>query len=332
MPRSRREIRSLNDFLDVPEEELQACLAGLKDAIHRIKAHQAALLRDGHPEERIRFDAFTWEPLAKRRLEPGSIQGATPLKALALKPRVRHVLSLLNIYCLEDLTEISESELIREPSVGRTTVARLREALQAIGMDFKPNPNPVGAMYDRNRALGKIPVEQRANSLSDASHLSELGLRTTTLSRMLSRDITLVGDLRTQSLRSLNTHFGKAQVKEILSVLDRAGLPLINQPSQLDLWRSGLLSAGEVRIDTSRKGTVLNLAPWIGWACAKNLEAHGVRTVGELLKAAKSGELRKSKGVGKGTEARVKRTLSERGLLPQEETPAFSRPYSSGRR
>jgi hypothetical protein len=138
--------------------------------------------------------------------------------------------------------------------------------------------------------------------------------------------------LRIQSLRSLCAHFGKSQVKEILSVLDRAGLPLINHPSQLDLWRSGLLSADEVRIDTSRKGPVLNLAPWIGWACAKNLEAHGVRTVGDLLEAAKSGELRKSKGVGEGTEARVKRTLSERGLLPPEGSPAFSRPYSSGRR
>jgi len=332
MPRSRREIRSLNDFLDVPEEELQSCLAGLKAAIHRIKANQAALLRDGHPEERIRFDVFAWEPVGKRRLETGSMQGATPIKALALKPRVRHVLSLLNIYYLEDLSEISESELIREPSVGQTTVARLREALHAIGMDFKPNPNPVGAMYDKNRALRKIPVEMRAHSLTDASHISELGLRSAILSRALDRDVITVGDLRAHSLRSLCMLFGQSQVKEILAVLDRAGKPLTTRPNQLELWRHGLLTADEVHVETARTGAVLNLAPWIGWACAKMLEEREVKTVGDLLNALKRGDLGKLKGVGKGTEARVKRILSERGLLPQEGGPAFSRPYSSGRR
>jgi Phage integrase protein. len=311
----RREIRTLADFLDVPEEELHRCLRAFRQAVQQAKSDRTDAVREGKPAEAIKFDTFVWEPQDREAQDIGTLQGTTPIEELPLRPVTRHRLRELSIYCLEDLSEVSESELRRMPDMGATMVARLRELLNAIGMDFKPNPNPVAAMYDRNRLNRKLSFEERARTLINDSHLSDVGFSPPTIKRALIRNYETVGELRALTLRTLCIEFGKAQVKEILETLKLVGLPLQPEPTKLDLWRHGLLKSQEMQFSADANSALDDLAPWIGQAAVTYFKEEGLETVGELVARAGEDGLRKIKGVGARTAAQTVAFLRERGLM-----------------
>lgn len=311
----RHEIRTLSDFVDIPEGDLPSCLSAFRKAILQAKADRAAAARDGKPSQSVKLEAFVWAPQDREVKDVGNLQGTTSIEELPLRPVTRHRLRELSIYCLEDLSEVSESELRRMPDMGATMVARLRELLNAIGMDFKPNPNPVAAMYDRNRLNRKLSFEERARTLINDSHLSDVGFSPPTIKRALIRNYETVGELRALTLRTLCIEFGKAQVKEILETLKLVGLPLQPEPTKLDLWRHGLLKSQEMQFSADANSALDDLAPWIGHAAVTYFKREGLETVGKLVARAEEGGLRKIKGVGARTAAQTVAFLRERGLM-----------------
>lgn len=315
MNSSWREIRTLSDFLDVPEEELHRCLRAFRQAVQQAKADRTNAVREGKPAKAIKFDTFVWKPQDNEIKDVGNLQGTTPIEELPLRPVNRHRLRELSIYCLEDLSEVSESELRRMPDMGATMVARLRELLRAIGMDFKANPNPVAAMYERNRLNRKLAIEERASSITDDSHLSDVGFSPATIKRALKRGHESVGELRALSLRTLCIEFGKAQVHEILETLKQVGRPLHSAPTQMDLWQHGLLKGEEMPFGADANSGLDNLAPWIGQAAVTSFKREGMATVADLVARVEAGGLRKIKGVGARTAAQTVAFLRERGLM-----------------
>ncbi len=311
----RREIRTLSDFLDIPEEELHRCLRAFRQAVQQAKADRADAVRLGKPAKAIKFDTFVWEPQDREAQDVGTLQGTTPIEELPLRPVTRHRLRELSIYCLEDLSEVSENELKCMPDVGATMVAKLRELLNAIGMDFKPNPNPVSAMYERNRLNRKLSFEERARSITDDSHLTDVGFSPATLKRAVKRGYETVGGLRALTLRTLCIEFGKAQVKEILDTLKQVGRPLHPEPTQIDLWRHGLLKSQEMQFSADANSALDDLVPWIGKSAVTCFKQTGIGTVGDLAARAEAGGLRKIMGVGARTADRTVAFLRGRGLM-----------------
>ncbi len=74
-----REIRTLSDFLDVPEEELHRCLRAFRQAVQQAKADRTNAVREGKPAKAIKFDTFTWKPQDHEIKDVGNLQGTTPI-------------------------------------------------------------------------------------------------------------------------------------------------------------------------------------------------------------------------------------------------------------
>lgn len=204
-----------------------------------------------------------------------------------------------------------------------TTVTRLRELLESVGMTFAEHPDPATADYARTHALRRLPDEQRAAAragLPDYAAISRLGLRGSTMARTKKAGLNVVGDLRRASLRDLYVRFGRSEVREIIAARAETGQGLRSNPSQLELWRAGVLDLAALEKPIDQAATVLELRPWIG-AVVERLHAAGVRTLGELRAAAAAGPLCAIRGVGDHSEERVRVFL---GLSPGSKAPAGS--------
>ena len=74
---TRREIRSLADFLDIPEEELHRCLRSFREAIQKAKADRAASVQQGLPAQTVKFNRFIWQPQDSKTPLLSSLQATT---------------------------------------------------------------------------------------------------------------------------------------------------------------------------------------------------------------------------------------------------------------
>ena len=133
-----REIWSLSDLAQLDEAELLACCRALRGAIRRARSEHAKDVREGRirPGSPVQFESFVWIPRGLAGLGPARIRPETPLDDLALRSEVRDALGRLHIFCVEDLAHISERELLETGAIGAMTVARLRAAVEALGMSF----------------------------------------------------------------------------------------------------------------------------------------------------------------------------------------------------
>lgn len=313
-------IRTLKDFVAVPADELYACLRAFRASIERIKAASTIAVSNGVSTDCIQFDEFIWESRCSKKDSTVAVHKTTPVEELPLRPSTKRQLQAKNIYCLEDLSEISVHELWRMPDVGRTTIEDLREILYGIGMTFKPNPNPMGALYEQSKVARKIKIEQRAQSLTDASHISDLGLAQATLWRAMKHGHETVGSLRGLSVQEYAIKFGRSQAKEIINLLKMLGRPIHGMPTPLDLWRHGLLKKNEISEKYGEDSPIANLAPWIGWNVTAALERHGAATIGDAVSLVRAGNLTKVKGIGASSAQKIATVLKQRGFLQGDQT------------
>ena len=58
---------------------------------------------------------------------------------LDVSPSVVDTLKATNIYYIGDLIWRTEAELLQEPNISGDTVTELKEALRALGLDFRKN-------------------------------------------------------------------------------------------------------------------------------------------------------------------------------------------------
>jgi len=144
-----RTIRTVDDLAQLPDTELLACFAALRSAIQEARRQHADALREclipsGSPFE---FHSFDWRPRGSQRFNmPAQLSPETPIDEISMRSVARDALRNLSIFCIDDLSAISEQELLNEEAIGAKTVGRLREVLARVGLDFLPNatilPNP----------------------------------------------------------------------------------------------------------------------------------------------------------------------------------------------
>jgi hypothetical protein len=153
-------IRTVDDLAQLPDAQLLACFGALRTAIHEAKRQHADALRDnlipsGAPFE---FRSFDWRPRGSQRFNmPAQLSPETPIDEISMRSGARDALRNLSIFCIDDLSAISEQELLNEEAIGAKTVGRLREALIRVGLDFLPNagaedPVPAGAEPEESMA------------------------------------------------------------------------------------------------------------------------------------------------------------------------------------
>lgn len=159
-----RTICSVGDLAQLPDDELLACLAQLRVAIHDAKREHAAARREARisEEKKLEFRSFEWRPRGPQRLSsPARLSPQTPVEELPVRARARDALSGLHIFCVEDLSAISEQELMTTEAIGAKTVNRLREALTRIGLDFLPNPMGQATTFEGSRTVSITPPRQK---------------------------------------------------------------------------------------------------------------------------------------------------------------------------
>lgn len=298
--------------------ELQNCLVALRAAIQaRRRAHAEAVAAGSLPADApLAFDEFVWKPVEKRRVDrEQQFERTTPVTDLPIRRRAVHQLLELRVLALEDLSAISERELLSVKDLGGTTVTRLRELLHSVGLDFAEHPDPETADYLRNRALRLLPRDQRSAAragLADDAPLSRLGLRGSTLERAKRAGWQVVGQLRAASLRDLNVRFGRKEVREVYQALQETGTSLHCNPTPLELWRAGVLELADLVKPEGDEVSVMELRQWVG-AVVERLYSAGIRTLAELRAAA--GPLRRTvRGVGAHSEERLLEFLGLRQL------------------
>lgn len=159
-----RTICTVDDLAQLPDDELRACLAQLRVAIHEAKREHAAARREARisADKTLEFGSFLWRPRGPQRLSaPISLSPQTPVDELPVRAKARGALFELNIFCVEDLSAISEQELMTTAAIGAKTVNRLREVLARVGLDFLPNPSDEVTALEGSRAFGMTPAGQR---------------------------------------------------------------------------------------------------------------------------------------------------------------------------
>ncbi|MEJ8813674.1 hypothetical protein WKW77_21485 [Variovorax ureilyticus] len=293
----------------MPDSELRACLAAMRKAVVEAKRIHAISQREGIVAEDVPFvfASFNWHPKAAQRLDSPLLAPETPIEEIPLRANVHHILRELAIFRVEDLSAISESELLSEESIGRGTLTRLREALAQVGMAFSPDPDATQRALDQSRAVLALPREARASALKglkDASPLSSLGLRPSTLTRALGRGHQTVGALRKLSLAVICESFGKREAREVYEALMLTDRPFAGSATPLELWRHGLVETHELAAPTAAHTPVEELRPWLG-SSVDTLNARGIHTLDALRSFVAREEVTSSRGFGRTTADRI---------------------------
>lgn len=295
-------IRSLGDFLRVPAPELANCLAAFRRAIESRKQLLAAAAGQGADATALAFTEFEWKPREKSAPLADAITATTEVGGLGLKPAAVHKFRDLNLYALEDFAHTTAHELRAMPDVGSATVEQIRGLLESVGLSFRAPTNRYHQATERAKVAQSLSPEKRREGLSDESDIADLGLKWTTLSRCIQKDIHTVGDLRKLTLRALYVSFGSQGLIGLMEGLDAVRLPLHSQPSQLERWRHSAIRRDALK-HPEDSAPVLELQPWLGGLPAQ-LARHGVATVGELRQLAAAGGQR-FRGVGQASWDRV---------------------------
>jgi len=302
-------IQTINDLAQLPDDELLPCLTAIRAAvvearrIHSISQREGLVAKDAP----FVFPSFTWRPKGSRRLDVPPLRPETPIEEIPLRASTHRALKELGILRVEDLSAISESELLRKHAIGRNTVARLREFLTRTGMDFAPNPDARERAFDESKALLSLSHEARAAALKgakDSSAVSSLGLRASTLTRVLDQGYLAVGSLRRLSLAAICDSFTRREAREIYNALMLTGRPFAGSATPLELWRRGLVTTNEMATPTAARTPIEDLRPWLG-SSVDALHAHGVRNLGSLRDLVEQRDASLMRRVGRTTADRI---------------------------
>lgn len=291
-PRRKITISKVEDLLELSEADLPGCLEALHTWVQRTKAAQANAQRVGAPAATP--PTFEWTPRVKvGTADPRALSPTTHIRDLGLRPSAVAELMESQFYALEDFSVVTESSMRRFPNVGMGTVSALREMLQSVGLDFKAPTDPY--VVARIRA-GQARAGALAGAIDDASSVADLGLKNTTISRLLTREVQTVGQLRALSLKDIFLVFGDVGRADVMAALKRHGLELACKPSGYELWRYKLITAAELPMPPDEAPT-RELRPWLG-EVASFLEKTVAPTVGDARRLA-AGKMPDIRGLGR---------------------------------
>jgi hypothetical protein len=228
---------------------------------------------------------FNWRPRGAQGLNlDGLLKPETLVDDIPMRSSVRDALKKYSIFRIEDLSAVSEQELLNESAIGVKSVGRLREILKQVGLDFLPNPKPEERARELNKAVLRLPPDLRVlalRGLEDSASVSALGLKSSTLSRALAQRYETLGQLRRLSLPALCSGFSKREVREIYDLLMATDRPFAGSAPAIELWRQGLVSKEEIPVPTAAETPIAELRPWLGTA-VDSLSSFGIHTLGAL--------------------------------------------------
>lgn len=287
-------ICKVEDLLQIAEADLPACLDALHGWVQRTKAVQADAERLQTP---VSSPApFEWTPREKSDLVAArDLSPTTHIRDLGLRPSAMHELMQNRFYALEDFSVETESSLRRFPNVGSSTVASLREMLHSVGLDFKV---PTDRYEVARIRAGQARAGSLQTAVADGSSVADLGLKNATISRLLSKQVETVGQLRAATLSDLFVWFGASGRADVMAGLKRHGLELVSKPSGLELWRYKLIKAEDLPMPADDAPTK-ELRPWLG-EVATVLERSIAPTVGDARQLA-AGPPQRFRGLGKAS-------------------------------
>lgn len=286
-----RTLRTVADFAAVPPGQVPQCLRAFRLWLKMQAASDAA--RRTPPE-------FVWVPPGPA-LAPGN-EALTPLTDIAklgLRPGALQQFRRLNIFALEDFSAVSPAELGRLVNVGSTTVGRIREMLRSVGLDFRA----ADAAPSRTRPR-RAPPPDEAAGFGDDTALAGLRLKPQTLGKLVQHGLLTVGGLRQLTPAQLAELLSVRRRQEVFRLLRSRGLNLHSMPSELELWRHGLVHVGDLQAPCDAD-SVLSLQPWFGAAMTAAALAAGIATVGQLR--ALAAEPPSVYGIGPYTWSRIRK-------------------------
>lgn len=287
-----RTLRTVADFATVPPGQLPNCLRAFKQWLQVQAAAQPT------PAPR---DEFVWVP----RGRPGAGEPLTPLTdigRLGLRPGALQQFRRMNIFALEDFSAVSLAEMGRLVNVGSTTVARIREMLQSVGLDFRDAQEAPARPRPRAAAAANPPP-----AFGDDTALADLRLKPQTLRKLVLHGVRTVGELRELAPVQLAVLLSPRRRQEAFRLLRCRGMNLRSEPPELELWRHGLLHVDELRPPADDED-VFALQPWLGAALTGAAHAAGVASVGQLRElAAAEGLHHTVPGIGPYSWSRIRR-------------------------
>lgn len=306
-----RTLRTVADFAAVPPGQVPECLRAFRHWLRVQAASNAA--RTVPPE-------FVWLPPAPApALADEVLTPLTDIGKLGLRPGALQQFRRMNIFALEDFSAVSPAELGRLVNVGGTTVARIGDMLRSVGLDFRtPDPAP---RPSRPAAAAPVAPPDEPASFGDETALAGLGLKPQTVGKLIRHGLRTVGELRDLTAAQLAELLSVRRRQEVFRLLRARRLNLRSMPSELELWRHGLVHLRDLQPPSDEAG-VLSLQPWFGAAVTGAALAAGVETVGQLHGLATSDRLPPSVyGIGPYTWNRIRRFFLARNAA----TPASVR-------
>lgn len=281
MDEGNHTLRTVADFGAVPPWQLPICLRAFRSwLLEQTEAGESAGVKIS--------EGFVWNP--RKQYAPSEpLERSTDIRQLGFRPSAISQFMKLRIYALEDFSEVSALELSRLVNVGDTTVRRIRSMLQSVGLDFCETqdakvPQPV---------VPVLPAPE-GRALDDELSLGGVNLKSQTVKKLQLRNIRTVGHLRQQTPRQLVEYFSLARRHEIFRVLRSRNLNLSSNPSELELWRAGLVHVDELRKPRDFDG-VEQLLPWLGASLVRSVVAADILTIGQLRARAGDGAVQCTK-------------------------------------
>lgn len=294
-----RTLRTVSDFAAVPPGQLPDCLRAFK---HWIQVQAAPADTPDAPVE------FVWVPPAPAAA-PAS-EALTPLTdigKLGLRPGALQQFRRMNIFALEDFSAVSPAEMGRLVNVGSTTVGRIRNMLRSVGLDFRAGDEAPTRARPRPEARPK-----EAASFGDETSLVGLRLKPQTLGKLTLHGLRTVGELRELTPAQLAALLTMRRRQEVFRLLRAHGLNLRAQPTELELWRHGLMPVCDLARPSDEAG-VLSLQPWFGAGPISAALDAGIATVGQLHALAAAGAMPAGvRGIGPSTWSRIRKFLLAR--------------------
>lgn len=291
-----RTLRTVSDFAAVPPGQLPDCLRAFK---HWIQVQAAPADTPDAPVE------FVWVPPAPPAA-PAS-EALTPLTDIAklgLRPGALQQFRLMNIFALEDFSAVSPAEMGRLVNVGSTTVSRIRDMLRSVGLDFRAGDEARTRTRPRPEARPKETA-----SIGDETSLVGLRLEPQTLGKLTLQGLRTVGELRELTPAQLAALLTMRRRQEVFRLLRAQGLNLRAQPTELELWRHGLVPLCDLA-RPSDEASVLSLQPWFGGGPTRAALDAGIATVGQLHALAAAGAMPPGvRGIGPSTWSRIRKFL-----------------------
>jgi DNA-directed RNA polymerase subunit alpha len=186
----------------------------------------------GH--ERARLYLKDIEPAADMFLDEDSLRNQAKLSQLLLTPitdfelsvRARNCLQKIGIRTLQDLTQVTEAELLQSKNFGETSLQEIKQLLEAHGLKLG-QPLPKDRTRDYGSRIEALTPQEQALM---AKPVSELNLSVRARKCMTRLGINSIGELvhRTPDELLESKNFGVTSLNEVRQKLADLGLKLRN--------------------------------------------------------------------------------------------------------